>query len=69
MHLPKRAVSESKLGSPPRGGEMEESAFPQQQPIFMGGKLPLKSGLLLEATRWLFRALRGNSFCGIMSVL
>ena len=29
---------------------MEESAFPQQQPIFMGGKLPLKPGLLLEAT-------------------
>ena len=51
MNLPKRAVSESKLGSPPRGGEREESAFPQQQPIFMGGKLPLKPGLLLEATR------------------
>ena len=31
---------------------MEESAFPQQQPIFMGGKLPLKPGLLLEATRY-----------------
>ena len=34
----------------PLPGEMEESAFPQQQPIFMGGKLPLKPGLLLEAT-------------------
>ena len=33
---------------------MEESAFPQQQPIFMGGKLPLKPGLLLEATLWAF---------------
>ena len=29
---------------------MEESALPKQQPIFMGGKLPLKPGLLLEAT-------------------
>ena len=41
--------SESKLGSPPRGGEREESSFPRQQPIFTGGKLPLKPSLLLEA--------------------
>ena len=40
--------SKSKLGSPPRGGDGEESAFPQQQPIFTGGKLPLKPSLLLE---------------------
>ena len=42
-------LSESKLGSPPRGGEREESSFPQQQPIFTRGKLSLKSSLLLEA--------------------
>ena len=44
---------------------MEESAFPQQQPIFMGGKLPLKPGLLLEATALnasplMFRLLSGS---------
>ena len=45
----KVAFSESKLGSPLRGGEREESSFPQQQPIFTRGKLSLKSSLLLEA--------------------
>ena len=31
-----------------QGGDGEESAFPQQQPIFTRGKLPLKPSLLLE---------------------
>ena len=35
---------------PTRQGERRESSFPQQQPIFTGGKLPLKPSLLLEAT-------------------
>ena len=32
-----------------QGGKREESSIPQQQPIFTGGKLPLKPSLLLEA--------------------
>ena len=48
VNLPKRAVSESKLGTPPRGGERKESSFPQQQPIFTGGKLSLNLNSAVE---------------------
>ena len=43
---------------------MEESAFPQQQPIFMGGKLPLKPGLLLEATAEMKNRETGSGLTG-----